>query len=103
MKPAQEFRDQLFLAAGAPPSRLMEFSCGHVVPADNLLPVVITAGPTGRILDMTHAARQHPETVGGCSVTFNRRCPAHDTSSDGTIENIPFAKFSFIILIYVHI
>ena len=63
MKPLQEFRKKLFLSAGSHLSRIIEFSCGHVVPADNLLPVVLTVGPTGRTLDLTHVARQHRDMV----------------------------------------
>jgi chromosome transmission fidelity protein 1 len=39
MQPLSEFRDQLFLQAGAEPDRVMHFSCDHVVPGDNILPI----------------------------------------------------------------
>ena len=37
--------------------RLMTFTCGHIIPRDNLLPVALPAGPTGTPFDFTHAAR----------------------------------------------
>ena len=39
MQPLSEFRDQLFIDGGADPSRVMHFSCDHVVPGENLLPL----------------------------------------------------------------
>ena len=41
MHPLSEFRDQLFIQAGAEPSRVMNFSCDHVVPGENILPIGI--------------------------------------------------------------
>ena len=37
--------------------QLMTFTCGHIIPHDNLLPVALPAGPTGTPFDFTHAAR----------------------------------------------
>ena len=39
MHPLSEFRDQLFIGAGADPNRVMHFTCDHVVPANNILPL----------------------------------------------------------------
>ena len=39
MQPLSEFRDQLFVQAGAEPSRVMHFGCDHVVPGENILPL----------------------------------------------------------------
>nr|CAH7753344.1 unnamed protein product [Callosobruchus chinensis] len=44
MKPMAEFRDRLFINAGAAPDRIVEFSCDHIVPAENILPIVMTKG-----------------------------------------------------------
>ena len=63
MRPTQEFRDQLFVAAGAEPGRVMSFSCDHVVAACNLLPRVLCAGPSGARLDFSYQFRDKPETL----------------------------------------
>ena len=64
MRPLSEFREQLFLSCGnAAPSRLHEFSCGHVVPGDQLMPVALAAGPTGQTLDFTFHARRDAAVV----------------------------------------
>lgn len=42
MKPTSEFRKRLFESAGALDGRIVEFSCGHVIPQDNILPIIIT-------------------------------------------------------------
>ncbi|KAK3785527.1 hypothetical protein RRG08_048661 [Elysia crispata] len=60
MQPVAEFKDQLFHAAGIPPSRILEFSCGHVIPGRQLLPVALAQGPTGTTLDFTFQSREKP-------------------------------------------
>ena len=37
--------------------RLMTFTCGHIIPRDNLQPLALPARPTGTLFDFTHAAR----------------------------------------------
>ena len=38
---------------------LKMFSCGHIIPRDNLLPLAVPVGPTGLSLDFTHGARSN--------------------------------------------
>ena len=57
------FQDQLFIASGAAPERISNFSCGHVIPPQNLLPLVIPSGPSGHRLDFTHGCRDKVETL----------------------------------------
>ena len=63
MQPVSEFRDQLFLAAGAEPGRVTVFSCGHVVPPDQLLTLSLAAGPSGGPLCFNFQNRALPDTV----------------------------------------
>ena len=63
MQPVTEFRDQLFVAAGADTSRVMHFSCDHVVPASNILPRVLSCGPSGAKLDFSFQHRDKTETL----------------------------------------
>ncbi|XP_064405283.1 ATP-dependent DNA helicase DDX11-like isoform X2 [Halichondria panicea] len=60
MQPVSEFKHQLLLAAGVSPMRIMEFSCGHVIPADHLLPVCLCKGPAGVDLEFTFQHRNNP-------------------------------------------
>ncbi|CAG0878860.1 unnamed protein product [Darwinula stevensoni] len=48
MQPTMEFRNQLFLSAGVSPEQIEDFSCGHVIPSEQLLPIVMSQGPTGK-------------------------------------------------------
>ncbi|KAG7157562.1 ATP-dependent DNA helicase DDX11-like [Homarus americanus] len=57
MRPVSEFRDQLFLSAGAEASRVHEFSCGHVVPGEQIMPIALSQGPTNVTLDFTYQHR----------------------------------------------
>ncbi|KAB0799148.1 hypothetical protein PPYR_07028 [Photinus pyralis] len=47
MKPISEFRNRLFVAAGATNDRIVEFSCDHIIPPENILPLVVTKGLQG--------------------------------------------------------
>ncbi|KAK9753886.1 DEAD 2 [Popillia japonica] len=44
MKPIDEFRNRLFINAGANPGRVKEFSCDHIIPPENILPIIFTKG-----------------------------------------------------------
>lgn len=45
MKPISEFRNRLFINSGAPSDRIIEFSCDHIVPPENILPIIVSKGP----------------------------------------------------------
>ncbi|KAG0717310.1 ATP-dependent DNA helicase DDX11 [Chionoecetes opilio] len=63
MQPISEFQDQLFISAGVKKERVQHFSCGHVVPAEQLLPVALPRGPTGLTFDFTHQHRTDPKML----------------------------------------
>jgi len=63
MRPMEEFRDQLFLASGAPQSRVTSFSCDHVVPGSNLLPLVLKSGPSGVQFEFSYNQRALHSTI----------------------------------------
>lgn len=58
-----EFKDQLLFAAGACSSRILEFSCGHVIPRENLLAVALARGSSGQELDFTYQSRERTDMV----------------------------------------
>ncbi len=62
MQPPSEFVDQLFVPCGAKRERVELFSCGHVVPGESVLPLVVPCGPSGRQLDFSYERRDLPET-----------------------------------------
>ncbi|XP_012276838.1 ATP-dependent DNA helicase DDX11 isoform X2 [Orussus abietinus] len=47
MEPISEFKEQLFISAGAKPERIVTFSCDHVVPKTNIHTSIVTRGPGG--------------------------------------------------------
>ncbi|CAI6357961.1 unnamed protein product [Macrosiphum euphorbiae] len=57
MEPISEFKDQLFNFNGDNSDRIMHFSCGHVVPPDHILPLVVCSGPTGKQFDFSYQER----------------------------------------------
>ncbi|XP_063785267.1 ATP-dependent DNA helicase DDX11 isoform X2 [Pseudophryne corroboree] len=60
MQPVSDFKQQLLISAGLSPDRIVEFSCGHVIPPENILPIVICSGPTGQQLEFTYQKRDLP-------------------------------------------
>jgi len=57
MEPISEFKDQLFNFNGDNSDRIVHFSCGHVVPPNNILPWIECSGPTGKQLDFSYQER----------------------------------------------
>ena len=63
MQPINEFKNQLFYSAGITPDRIMEYSCGHVIPEDNLKVFSVESGPSGLPLDFTYQSRENPKLL----------------------------------------
>ncbi|XP_049550788.1 ATP-dependent DNA helicase DDX11 isoform X2 [Orcinus orca] len=63
MQPVSDFREQLLACAGVEAERVVEFSCGHVIPADNILPLVICSGPSNQQLEFTYQKRELPQMM----------------------------------------
>lgn len=55
MEPMSEFKDQLFYGNNS--DRIVQFSCGHIIPSDNILPLIICSGPSGKQLDFSYESR----------------------------------------------
>jgi Rad3-related DNA helicase len=58
MQPISDITDQLF--GHLPLNRVMTFSCGHVIPSENLSAFTVSKGPTGIAFDFRHATRSSP-------------------------------------------
>uniref|UniRef100_A0A3Q2DTL7 DEAD/H (Asp-Glu-Ala-Asp/His) box helicase 11 n=1 Tax=Cyprinodon variegatus TaxID=28743 RepID=A0A3Q2DTL7_CYPVA len=63
MQPVSDFKQELLLSAGVKEERITEFSCGHVIPPENILPLVLCAGPSGQELDFTYQNRDSPRMM----------------------------------------
>ncbi|TRY62784.1 hypothetical protein TCAL_00388 [Tigriopus californicus] len=63
MQPISEFRDQLFVNAGASLARIQHFSCGHVISRDKILPLTLVHGPSGLPLDFRYGHRDRSEVL----------------------------------------
>ncbi|XP_042351747.1 ATP-dependent DNA helicase DDX11 [Plectropomus leopardus] len=57
MQPVSDFKQELLFPAGVGEERITEFSCGHVIPPENILPLVLCSGPSGQELDFTFQNR----------------------------------------------
>ncbi|KAM4678236.1 LOW QUALITY PROTEIN: ATP-dependent DNA helicase DDX11 [Discoglossus pictus] len=63
MQPVSDFKQQLLLSAGLSSERIVEFSCGHVIPPENILPIVLCSGPMNQQLEFTYQKRNLPEMM----------------------------------------
>ncbi|XP_057328796.1 ATP-dependent DNA helicase DDX11 [Microplitis mediator] len=74
MEPISEFRDQLFIGAGAEPQRIVTFSCDHVIPKDNILTRIVTQGPTGIKFEFNYQNRDNKELLNELGRTLKNLC-----------------------------
>ncbi|XP_008474946.1 ATP-dependent DNA helicase DDX11-like [Diaphorina citri] len=74
MEPVSEFKDQLFGSLGVPESRIHHFSCGHVIPKENILPLILCSGPTNRKFDLTFENRTKGDTLKEIAMTITNLC-----------------------------
>ncbi|RWS27804.1 Chl1p-like protein, partial [Leptotrombidium deliense] len=64
MEPFSEFIDHLFKPVGVSSERIICFSCGHVIPDNNLLAVGLSCGPTSNIsLDFSFKSRNDMKVI----------------------------------------
>ncbi|XP_039766628.1 ATP-dependent DNA helicase DDX11 [Ornithorhynchus anatinus] len=63
MQPVADFREQLLACAGVGAERVVEFACGHVIPPDNILPLVLCSGPSNQPLEFTYQKRELPQMM----------------------------------------
>ncbi|XP_061494663.1 ATP-dependent DNA helicase DDX11 isoform X2 [Rhineura floridana] len=63
MQPVADFREQLLVCAGVGADRIEEFSCGHVIPPENILPIILCSGPSNQQLEFTYEKRGLPQMM----------------------------------------
>ncbi|KAF7670341.1 hypothetical protein LDENG_00018830 [Lucifuga dentata] len=63
MQPISDFKQELLFSAGVGEERIIEFSCGHVIPPENILPIILCSGPSGQELDFTFQNRDSPRMM----------------------------------------
>ncbi|GAW07012.1 helicase C-terminal domain-containing protein [Lentinula edodes] len=88
MSPISDVQNQLFFHL--PPERITSFSCGHIIPPENVLTVAVTKGPSGRELDFRAGKQGDSSTLsdlGQIILNFTRIIPG------GMIVFFPSYKF----------
>ncbi|NWU44662.1 DDX11 helicase, partial [Hylia prasina] len=63
MQPVADFREELLCCAGVDSARIVEFSCGHVIPPENILPIILCSGPSNQQLEFTYQTRDLPQMM----------------------------------------
>ncbi|CAH9088546.1 unnamed protein product, partial [Cuscuta europaea] len=55
LQPIEETKERLF--PSLPPERMHFFSCGHIIPSENILPIAVSHGPSGHSFDFSYSSR----------------------------------------------
>ncbi|XP_076167034.1 ATP-dependent DNA helicase DDX11 isoform X3 [Ptiloglossa arizonensis] len=98
MAPMNEFTEQLFIAAGAAPERIVTFSCDHVIPQENIICSILTHGPTGVEFEFNFQNRQNTklmDELGRALLNISNIVPA------GIVVFLP--SYNFEELVYKHL
>lgn len=61
LQPIGETKERLF--PSLPRDQLQFFSCGHIIPSENILPVAVKHGPSGQPLDFSFNCRSSPTMI----------------------------------------
>ncbi|XP_042049387.1 ATP-dependent DNA helicase DDX11-like [Salvia splendens] len=62
LQPIEETKERLFRSLHL--NELPFFSCGHIVPSKNILPVAVKLGPSGQSFDFSYKARSSSTMIG---------------------------------------
>ena len=84
MQPFADLEQQLFRAL--PAGRLRKVSFGHIVPPQNLLPLVLHKGPSGVALNFSFASRAKPPLMDELGRVLLRVC---ESVPDGVVVFVP--------------
>ncbi|XP_046853376.1 ATP-dependent DNA helicase DDX11-like [Xenia sp. Carnegie-2017] len=74
MQPVHEFKQQLLYACSVPMENIFEFTCGHIIPKDNLLAIALNRGPSGFDLDFTYQSRDSKNMIVEVSCVLTNIC-----------------------------
>ncbi|CAG8641737.1 11122_t:CDS:10 [Ambispora gerdemannii] len=72
MEPVKDLIDQLF--PYLPPEKIDRFSCGHVIPKENLLTLAVSNGPAGMPMEFTFEHRTDEKLIDQLGQTISNLC-----------------------------
>ncbi|CAK9814513.1 ATP-dependent DNA helicase DDX11 [Anthophora plagiata] len=98
MAPMNEFTEQLFIAAGAIPERIITFSCDHVISRENIACSIITHGPTGIEFEFNFQNRQNVKLLDELGRALLNLC---NVIPAGIVVFLP--SYNFEELVYKHL
>src|SRR6218665_2489481 len=78
MKPFEDYINQLFKPLKVPASRIVTFSCDHVIPKDNLIAIGCGKCPNNSVLNFTFKHRSLQSTIeqtGKAIIEFSKVIP----------------------------
>nr|XP_039267118.1 ATP-dependent DNA helicase DDX11-like [Styela clava] len=74
MQPSSSFVNQLLAPLGVPSTKIFEFSCGHVIDKDQLLPLVVCSGTSGTQFEFTFEKRMNFKLIDELGRTLCNLC-----------------------------
>ncbi|CEP13877.1 hypothetical protein [Parasitella parasitica] len=93
MEPISDFLNHLF--PSVPESRIAHFSCGHIIPPENLTTITLDAGPTGQPLIFNYESRQDLKLMDEVGIAIANLC---NVIPDGIVCFFP--SFTYLDQVY---
>ncbi|CAJ0765351.1 15944_t:CDS:10 [Entrophospora sp. SA101] len=93
MEPVNELIEQLF--PYLPSEKIVKFSCGHIIPPENLLTLTVSEGPMGGIFEFTYEHRQNVKMIDELGQVIVNYC---NIIPDGVI--CFFSSYSYLEKVY---
>ncbi|CED84966.1 chl1 helicase [Phaffia rhodozyma] len=88
MEPVNDFKLQLF--PQVEPSRLANFSCGHVIPKENLKTIILTKSPKGKDLEFKFETQNDTNLLDELGAVLSNVC---NLVPDGVVVFLPSYRF----------
>ncbi|XP_067944585.1 ATP-dependent DNA helicase DDX11-like isoform X2 [Watersipora subatra] len=99
MQPVAEFKEQLFLAGTVDPERITEFTCGHVIPDENVLPIALSKYSNGALLDFTYRSRNEKHTLDSLCELLIKVCRS---VPGGVVCFLPSYQYEGVLIKHMH-
>ncbi|CAO3634796.1 unnamed protein product [Mucor hiemalis] len=93
MEPISDFLNHLF--PSVPSERITHFSCGHIIPPENLSTITLEQGPTGKPLVFNYESRQDLKLMDEVGQTIANLC---NVIPDGVV--VFFPSFTYLDQVY---
>ncbi|RAL44089.1 hypothetical protein DM860_015010 [Cuscuta australis] len=93
LQPIEETKERLF--PSLQPEKMHFFSCSHIIPSENILPIAVSCGPSGHSFDFSYNTRSSPVMIEELGLLI---CNIVTLVPEGVI--VFFSSFDYESLVY---